>query len=152
MPRSLPLNDPAQAIASATAATPLTAADSLAGTVAVYDPAMCCPTGVCGPGVDPALLQVSRDLRWLQARGVSVERYGLAQEPAAFTQSTRVAGLLQALGDKALPATLVNGEVLAHGRYPTRDEFVAALSTDPSHHTLASLASESCCAPDSGCC
>lgn len=152
MARSLPLGDASQAIApnAPTAVTP--ASDALVGTVAVYDPAMCCPTGVCGPGVDPALLQVARDLRWLQARGVTVERYGLAQEPAAFAQSTRVTGLLQAFGDKALPATLVKGEVLAHGRYPTRDELVAALSPAPSQASTAQASDGACCEPGSGCC
>lgn len=131
MARSLPFGDPTQAIAVASSTTPAAAPalpEALAGTVAVYDPAMCCPTGVCGPGVDPALLQVARDLRWLQARGASVERYGLSQEPQAFARNDRVSGLLQAFGDQALPTALVNGEVLVHGRYPTRDELVAALA------------------------
>ena len=56
-------------------------ARELAGTVEVYDPAMCCPTGLCGPGVDPALLTIARDLRWLDKQGVTVHRFGLAQEP-----------------------------------------------------------------------
>lgn len=25
----------------------------------IFEPAMCCSTGVCGPGVDPELLRVS---------------------------------------------------------------------------------------------
>ena len=114
----------------------------------MYDPAMCCSTGVCGPGVDPALLQVARDLRWLESRGVSVQRFGLAQEPAAFAVNQRVGGLLQAFGEEALPATIVNGKVLVHGRYPSRDELLAALETDP----VDESASDSCCTPGSGCC
>lgn len=156
MARSLPLGDPSQAISTNAMTDPATAPSATAtrdGTVAVYDPAMCCPTGVCGPGVDPALLQVARDLRWLQSHGVTVERYGLSQEPAAFAQNGRVAGLLQAFGDRALPATLVNGEVLIHGRYPTRDELVAALSPAPQPGGGdAPSADASCCAPGSGCC
>ena len=128
MARSLPLSDPSQAIEPEAPLSAVPSTGALAGTVAVYDPAMCCPTGVCGPGVDPALLQLARDLRWLQTRGVTVERYGLAQEPAAFTQSARIAGLLKEFDAQALPATLVDGEVLVHGRYPTRGELVAALS------------------------
>lgn len=164
MARSLPLGIPAQAIPPAVtepASSDADAATTLSGTIAVYDPAMCCPTGVCGPGVDPALLQVARDLRWLQAQGVTVERFGLTQEPAAFAQSDRVAGLLQAFGDRALPATLVNGEVLAHGRYPAREEMLEALSPGASsgaspaaevESPATSTAGASCCAPGSGCC
>lgn len=152
MPRSLPLGDASRATTPDAPTTVAPTPDALAGTVAVYDPAMCCSTGVCGPGVDPALLQVARDLRWLQARGVVVERVGLAQEPAAFTGSTRVAGLLQAFGEQALPATLVNGEVLAHGRYPTRDELVAALSLAPSSRAADAASDGACCEPGAGCC
>jgi hypothetical protein len=123
------------------------------GTVEVYDPAMCCPTGVCGPGVDPALLRITRHLRWLQSRGVSVVRHGLAQEPGAFAANPRIAGLMAAFGDEALPATLVNGAVLAHGRYPTREELNTALAATavvaPDHSATTGTG---CCTPGSGCC
>ena len=123
--------------------------DTLQGEVQVFDPAMCCPSGVCGPGVDPALLAVMRDLRWLTAKGVRVSRFGLAQEPQAFAANARVQGLLQAFGEAALPATLVNGAILVHGRYPTRDELVAAL-TDVA--VPAPATGGGCCTPGSGCC
>lgn len=148
MSRALPLENPAEAITKESeAATPLT------GAVAVYDPAMCCSTGVCGPSVDPSLLAVARDLRWLTSQGVSVERYGLSQKPDAFVRQPKVTGLLQAFGDKALPATLVNGEVLAYGRYPSRDEIVSALGTR-GRTDVAPTAEKSgdCCTPGSGCC
>jgi Arsenical resistance operon protein ArsD len=138
---------------------PLAAADQepapslakLAGSVEVFDPAMCCATGICGPGVDPALLALARDLRWVQAQGARVSRYGLSHEPQAFVANPRVQGLLQAFGDGALPAVLVNGGVLVHGRYPTREELVAALARDAAAPTGEAGAS-GCCAPGSGCC
>ena len=71
-------------------------------TISVYDPAMCCSTGLCGPGVDPQLLQVARDLRRFEAEGITVERYNLAQQPDAYAQNSKVAGLLQAFGEQAL--------------------------------------------------
>lgn len=147
MARSLPLGNPAAAIAAPTDASRVETA--LSGTVSVYDPAMCCPTGVCGPGVDPALLTLTRDVRWLEKQGVAVERVGLAQEPGAFVANARVSGLMQAFGDKALPAVLVNGEVLCYGRYPSRDEIVAALSVNDPNPASTSTSS---CTPGSGCC
>lgn len=148
---SLPLGDPTEAITP-----PQAAPDTVRGTVVVFDPAMCCPTGMCGPGVDPALLQVSRDLRWLQAKGATVQRYNLAQEPRAFVDQPRIAGLLQAFGDQALPATVVNGEILAHGRYATRHELVAALGGAVARDAGAAQrglpVSSSSCEPGSGCC
>jgi len=147
MSRSLPLQSDAAAPARA-----------LAGTVLVFDPAMCCPTGLCGPGVDPALLAIARDLRWLESQGVTVERHGLAQSPDAFVAQPKVTGLMQAFGDKGLPATIVNGEVLTFGKYPTRDELVAALgaatgsTATPGATPASDAATNACCPPGSGCC
>ena len=42
--------------------------------VEVFDPAMCCSTGVCGPSVDPALARFAADLEWLAGQGVAVAR------------------------------------------------------------------------------
>ena len=44
----------------------------------VFDPAMCCSTGVCGPSVDPALAHFASDLEALKSAGVVVERFNLA--------------------------------------------------------------------------
>ncbi|HEX6313302.1 MAG TPA: arsenic metallochaperone ArsD family protein, partial [Gemmatimonadaceae bacterium] len=105
MSRVLPLGNPVEEIATA---GPSRSTAQLAGTVAVYDPAMCCSTGLCGPGVDPALLAIARDLRWLEKQGVGVQRLGLSQAPDEFVSNSRVHGLMQAFGDGALPAVLVN--------------------------------------------
>lgn len=131
------------------AAPPASEPEHLEGVVQVFDPAMCCPTGLCGPGVDPALLTLARDLRWLESKGVSVKRFGLSQEPGAFADNPRVTGLLQAFGDGALPATLANGTILIHGRYPTREELVAALRPSP---TESDKPQSGCCTPGTGCC
>lgn len=124
--------------------------------VSVYDPAMCCSTGVCGPGVDPELMEISRDLQWLESQGVGVERFNLAQEPDAFVKNSRVSGLMQAFGDDALPAVVVNGEVYSYGRYPSRAELVEAVkgAVDPeeAEDTREATRSESCCGPNSECC
>ena len=139
MARSLPLQ-----VAPAAPAAPTTTD----ARVQVFDPAMCCATGLCGPGVDPALLTIARDLRWLQSQGVTVERFGLSQVPDAFVANAKVTGLMQAFGDRALPATLVNGDVLAFGRYPSREEIHKALQASPA----PPAAQGDCCTPGSDCC
>ncbi len=134
MSRSLPLGPDTQAQAPRAEPAPTqrsASPDVLSGHVQVFDPAMCCSTGLCGPGVDPALMQIARDLRWLTAKGVQVERFGLSQEPQAFVNNAAVSALMQTLGDGGLPAILINGSVVAHGRYPTRAELVTALSAAP---------------------
>jgi hypothetical protein len=122
----------------------------LEGVVQVFDPAMCCSTGLCGPGVDPALLTIARDLRWLRAAGVTVERLGLAQQPGSFATNTVVAELMNRVGDAALPATLVNGKLLLHGSYPTRDLLLTALGAASA--AAAEGSTQPCCEPGSGCC
>jgi hypothetical protein len=86
----------------------------------IFDPAMCCSTGVCGPGVDPAMPRFAADVEWLKTKGVEVERYNLAQEVAAFTGNPTVKSTLNAKGTMCLPLILVNGAIVTEGSYPTR--------------------------------
>ena len=88
----------------------------------VYDPAMCCSTGVCGPSVDPVLPRFSADLEWLKSKGVQVERFNLAQDIAAFTANAIVKATLHAKGTACLPLVLVDGNVVSEGAYPTRKQ------------------------------
>jgi hypothetical protein len=88
----------------------------------VFDPAMCCSTGVCGPSVDPALPRFAADLEWLKCKGLEIERYNLAQEVAAFTGNPVVKTALNSRGSKCLPLLLLDGIIVAEGAYPTRQE------------------------------
>ena len=95
--------------------------------VQVYDPPMCCPTGVCGPSVDPELVRMARDLGWLKSRGVTVERFNLAQEPKAFVENPEILAALNAEDAEALPIVIVDGTVVSRKSYPSHDDFVALL-------------------------
>lgn len=88
----------------------------------VFDPAMCCSTGVCGPSVDPALPRFAADLEWLKNKGLEVERFNLAQDVSAFTGNPIVKTALNAGGTKCLPLLLLDGDIVAEGFYPTREE------------------------------
>jgi hypothetical protein len=90
--------------------------------VQIFDPAMCCSTGVCGPGVDPVLPRFAADVEWLKTKGVDVERFNLAQQVAAFTGNPSVKNTLNAKGTKCLPLILVSGAIVAEGAYPTRKD------------------------------
>ena len=93
--------------------------------IQVFDPAMCCSTGVCGPSVDPKLVRFSADLEWLKAQGVAVERCNLAQQPLAFAQDLEVRAALEAQGEAALPLIKVDGRVQSQGSYPVRAQLAA---------------------------
>lgn len=88
--------------------------------VRVFDPAMCCSTGICGTSVDPKLVRFAADLDWLNRQGVPVERFNLSQQPGAFAQDVTVREALQTRGDAALPLVKVDGVVMSAGVYPSR--------------------------------
>jgi Arsenical resistance operon protein ArsD len=118
----------------------------------LYESAMCCETGVCGPSVDQQLLTVREDLRWAESQGASVARHNLTSDPDAFVANPKVTGLMQAFGDKALPVLVIDGEIRAHGHYPTRDELAALLTDSPAAASTAPEKSSGCgCSPGSGC-
>lgn len=96
----------------------------------VYDPAMCCSTGGCGPEVDPQLVQFAADAQWLAAKGVEVQRYNLSQEPGAFMSSALVRRTLQAEGVGCLPLGVVDGEIVFRGTHPARAELARLLSLE----------------------
>jgi hypothetical protein len=91
----------------------------------VFDPALCCETGVCGPDVDTRLVRFAADLEWLRGRGVPVRRYNLGHEPTEFVKEPRVRSALQAEGPECLPLVLAGGEIVSRGRHPGRDELAA---------------------------
>ncbi|MEX1025050.1 MAG: arsenite efflux transporter metallochaperone ArsD [Planctomycetota bacterium] len=88
--------------------------------ITVYDPAMCCSTGVCGPEVDPDLARFSADLEWLAAQGVAVRRFNLAQEPGAFVGDADAQAALEHRGASALPLIKADDVVVSSGVYPSR--------------------------------
>lgn len=90
--------------------------------IQVFDPALCCSTGVCGTDVDQALVTFSADVAWATGQGAAIERFNLAQQPMAFADSAVVKGFLERSGIEALPLILVDGEVALAGRYPNRGE------------------------------
>jgi thiamine pyrophosphate-dependent acetolactate synthase large subunit-like protein len=90
--------------------------------IQIFDPALCCSTGVCGVEVDQALVSFAADVDWAKQGGAQVERFNLAQQPLAFAENATVKAFLERSGQEALPLILVDGEVALAGRYPNRTE------------------------------
>ena len=88
-------------------------------TIQVYDPPMCCSTGLCGNDIDPALVGFAAWLKEFAKAGVKVERYYLGQQPMAFVQNPAVKSLLDQEGVESLPVIFWDGAVQMKGRYPT---------------------------------
>lgn len=115
-------------------------------TMKIYEPAMCCPTGLCGIGVDPELLRISTVLNTLKQSGVEVQRFNLSSAPAEFIKSKAVTEYLQKFGPEKLPVATVEDMIVIAGRYPTNDEFTSWL--DLSGDVLGVQD----CEPDAPCC
>lgn len=91
-------------------------------TIQVFDPAICCSSGVCGTEVDQQLVNFSADLDWAKNNGAQIQRFNLAQQPMDFANNKIVKDFLERSGQEALPLILVDGEFALAGRYPNRTE------------------------------
>jgi hypothetical protein len=90
--------------------------------IQVYDPPMCCPTGICGTDIDPDLVNFAAMLAQFRAAGIQIDRYNLAQQPMAFAQNAAVKALMMEVGTEVLPVIFWDGKVQLTGRYPNSDE------------------------------
>ncbi|WP_099188406.1 arsenite efflux transporter metallochaperone ArsD [Tepidibacter mesophilus] len=117
--------------------------------IIIFDPAMCCSTGVCGPSVDPELLRLSTVINNLKNKEIVVERYNLSSEPQAFVDNKIINQLLNSEGTDVLPVTIVNDEVVKTKEYLTNEEFCKIL--DITSDSLKSSKSKGC-GCDGGCC
>jgi hypothetical protein len=99
-----------------------------ATTVEIYDPPMCCPTGLCGPTLDQTLLDVSDMILTLEEDGVAVERYQMTTSPQKFMTNMEIMRLVREQQMAALPITAVNGQIIKVGAYPTLSEVQTYLS------------------------
>lgn len=121
----------------------------------IFDPPMCCSTGICGPGVDPALVAFTADLDWLKRQGVEIERYNLSQQTQAFISNTVVSDALKKDGNDCLPLLLLDGKIILQGAYPTRAKLaeVAGIQmTESAPKTSLKFTVEQPDAVGSGCC
>ncbi|CAN5539672.1 arsenite efflux transporter metallochaperone ArsD [soil metagenome] len=123
--------------------------------VQVFEPALCCATGVCGEDVDQQLVMFSADLDFVSSRGGDVARYNLASEPSTFAENETVRAFLQVAGSAGLPLVLVDGVTAMTGRYPDRNQLATWAGVEGAGSNLLE-SGDSCCGSDdsstSGCC
>lgn len=115
-------------------------------TLTVYDPAMCCSTGICGAQVDQRLVDLAADLDWLKAQGITVRRFGLSREPSEFAANETIRQIMQDSEGDDLPVFLLDGVLKAKARYPARAELAEWVGVAFAPGVKPSTAS-SCCGP-----
>ena len=99
--------------------------------VEIYDPALCCSSGLCGQKLDPVLIKMNDTVMALKKQGVEIERFNLAQQTQAFVANKTIADLLHKNGKKILPVIIVNGTAFRTGGYPTYEDLCDALGIEP---------------------
>jgi hypothetical protein len=99
--------------------------------IEIYDPPMCCSSGLCGPSLDPVLVKMNDAVLALQKQGVEVKRFNLSQQIKEVMSNKAVAELIQKNGKKILPVTFINGQVFRTGEYPSYEDLCKALGIDP---------------------
>jgi arsenite-transporting ATPase len=134
----------------------------------VYEPALCCTSGVCGPELDQALVAFTADVAHVNESGGQVARHNLASDPHAFVDAESVRAFMYVAGSDGLPLTPVDGVTVLTGRYPDRAQlrqFAGLVDPLPENAAATPLRSlglvtvtEACRAPSSsdgptgGCC
>lgn len=118
--------------------------------IEVYDPPMCCSTGVCGPEPDEQLARFSADLAWLKGQSVEVRRYNLSQEPQAFTSQPEVLKIVNQTNGKGLPIVVLDGQIVAQGAYPSRQKLMELAGL--SQKDAVTLPTSGGCCGGSNCC
>ena len=119
----------------------------------VFDPAMCCATGICGNSVDPKLVTFASDLEWLKKQGVDVVRHGLSFEPAEFVKNEAVKSTLQSDGNDCLPIIVIDNKIVSKACYPKREKLaeLCKVQYDAKEDIPVQIEESSCCGPDCDC-
>lgn len=110
--------------------------------VEIFDPALCCSTGVCGPSPDQQLVAFAGVLKGFEGQA-DIQRYNLAQQPTAFSENATIKKILEDDGTDALPVVLIDGKVAMRGVYPSKEQLEQLLGVTAS--------SEECCGGSSCC-
>ncbi|MCC2593701.1 arsenite efflux transporter metallochaperone ArsD [Tessaracoccus sp. OS52] len=124
--------------------------------IEVFEPALCCNTGVCGPDPSEQLITFTADAAHLASRGVRVVRHNLANDPHAFVNNPAANAFLQMVGSEGLPLVLVDGVTVAAGTYPDRAQLEKLAGVEPEPLVgldlgLSAQSSGGCCGGGGAC-
>lgn len=119
----------------------------------IFDPPMCCSTGICGSSSDQTMVVFASDLEWLKTKGVDVFRYGLSFEPSKFIDNSLVSNLLKKEGNACLPIILIGNNVMHKGNYPSREKLaeICKISYDDEEAPPVHREANCCCGVDCDC-
>ena len=112
--------------------------------IEIYEEAMCCSTGVCGPEPDETLIKVNQINEYLKQNQIEVRRYNMSNNPNEFIKNKEAIRLIQEKGNEVLPITFLEGNIAKTGAYITQEEADEII-------TVNQMRNGGCCDGD-GCC
>lgn len=119
----------------------------------IFDPPMCCTSGICGSSADPILVVFASDLEWLKAQGVEIFRYGFSLTPDEFKNNQMVNDLMEQKGESCLPVVTLDGKIIYRGSYPSREELARMCNVEYNEDEAPPIHREEncCCGVDCDC-
>ncbi|MDZ7634369.1 MAG: arsenite efflux transporter metallochaperone ArsD [Bacteroidales bacterium] len=90
--------------------------------IEIFEPSLCCPTGLCGPEPDKSLIDLQNTIQILGKASVKVNRYAINQAPSEFMRNAEVRDFIIKSGPGELPVTLLDGKIIKTGNYASLDE------------------------------
>ena len=96
----------------------------------IYEGAMCCSTGICGPEPDKELIEFNETLKKINEEfgDVKIIRASLSVDIKMFLENKEIFQLVKENGQEILPITTINGKVVAMMKYPKLGELKEELA------------------------
>lgn len=120
--------------------------------ITLFEPAMCCSTGLCGEDIDDVLVATAANMKWLKSLGHEVGRHNISNDAAAFKQYPQVVEKLQKEGVDSLPYVLINDRLVMAGVYPTKPQWEKWISVEKEPLQNVGPTGEANCCSGPGCC
>ncbi|MGA7074970.1 MAG: arsenic metallochaperone ArsD family protein [Halobacteriota archaeon] len=95
----------------------------------IYEGALCCPTGICGPEPDKVLIEFNETVQKIRQEfsAVNVVRASISFNTNLFLEKNEIIELVKEHGPDILPITTINGSIIAKQRYLTYEELKKTL-------------------------
>lgn len=95
----------------------------------IYEEAMCCSTGVCGPDPDTELVEVTHAIDKLEEEFTDIEitRANMSNDIERFLEHEDVSAAVESNGPSVLPITTVDDQIIAKGEYLSYDELATTV-------------------------
>ncbi len=104
--------------------------------IKIYDPALCCPTGLCGVNIDPELMRIAVVVETLKKKGIIIKRFNLRDNPQVYVTTKVINEALMNETADILPIVTVDGEIVIKKGYPTNKQIAEWLGISEDELTV----------------